>query len=277
MRHLHLLGVLILASLLATCRAAPISARAQTQAPPGWWAQLMRPADMWSGPDTGASSFGQLPRGQYVFVPDTQPFPGGGRVYVREAAEQAYGYVDALALAPSGPPPEEGGSLPSVVSTPLFRPFWVANHTPAALLAGPNDGAESLIELAPFSKLLVLAPAVGQRYYVQDGRSEQLGYIEATLIGPSDPPVPGEFDPPPSLAPPVAPSYRPSWVAAQRATDLWSGMTGGTSFGRVAAGDQLLVMAPAEGPRLHVLNPKTKNYAFVDAAAVSPSTGPKPA
>jgi lipoprotein-anchoring transpeptidase ErfK/SrfK len=274
-RQLHLLRLVLLVSLLATWRIDPAPARAQTQA--GWWAQLLRAADMWSGPTPSAESFGQLPRGQYVFVPDTQPFPGGGRVYVREAAGQAYGYVDALVLAPSGPPPEAGGSLPSVVSAPLFRPFWVANHTPAALLTGPNDGAEALFELAPFSKMLVLAPAVGQRYYVQDGRTEQLGYVEAALIGPADPPVPGEFDPPPSLTPPVAPSYRPSWVAVQRPTDLWSGVTGGTSFGRVVAGEQLLVMAPAEGGRLHVLNPKTKNYAFVDANAVAASAGPKPA
>jgi lipoprotein-anchoring transpeptidase ErfK/SrfK len=257
----------------------PVVQQVASSAAGGWWAQVLRPADMWSGPTAGAESFGQLPRGQHVFVPDSQPFPESGRVYVQEAAERAYGYVDAIALAPSGPPSTDPGatSQPSVVGSPLFRPFWIANHAPATLWDSPNDGAQALLELAPFSKMLVLAPAAGARYYVQDGRTDRLGYVESTLIGPSDPPVPNEFAPPPSLTPPPAPSYRPTWVAARRAADLWSGMTGGTSFGRVATGEHLLVMAPPDGPRLHVLNPKTRNFAFVDTAAVGPSEGPKAA
>jgi hypothetical protein len=54
-------------------------------------------------------------------------------------------------------------------------------------------------------------------------------------------------------------------------------MEGGTGFARLVVGDRLLVMEPQDGPRLHVLNPKTKNYAFVDAAAVGPSDAPKAA
>ena len=270
MRHLLRLLLLALALLPAG------SVRAQSRG--GWWAQILRPADLWSGPSTPAESFGQLPRGHYVFVPDAQPFPGGGRVYVQEAAESAFGYVDAIALAPSGPPAELGGALPPLVATPLFRPFWIANHTAAQFWADPNEGGETLGDLPPFSKLLVLAPAVGQRYYVQDARSERLGYVDAALIGPSDPPVPGEYDPPPSLVPPTTePSFRPTWVAVLRPTELWSGPQGGTSFGRIAAGEHVLVMGPASGPRLHVLNPETRNYAFVDAAATAPSPGPKPA
>src|SRR5687767_1544772 len=216
-RMRHLLRVLGLTLLLLPAG----SAAAQT--PGGWWAQILRPADLWSGPIAPAESFGQLPRGHYVFVPDAQPFLGGGRVYVQEAAERAYGYVDAIALAPSGPPAELGGELPPVVASPLFRPFWVANHTATALWGDPNEGSESLGDLPPFTKLLVLAPAVGQRYYVQDARTERLGYVDAATIGPSDAPVPGEYDPPPSLVPPPSePSFRPSWAVAQRATDLWS-------------------------------------------------------
>ena len=244
----------------------------------GWWAQILRPADMWSGPTSGAESFGQLPRGHYVFVVEPQPSNNTGRVYVQEAAEQAYGYVDAIALAPSGPPADgTGGGVPSVVSTPLFQPFWIANHVAATLWATPNDGSEAARDLSAFTKMLVLAPATGQRYYVQEARNERLGYVDASFIGPSGPPVAGEFDSPPSLVPPTVPSYRPSWVAAQRATDLWSGVAGGTSFGRVTVGEQLLVMAPQDGARLHVLNPKTKNYAFVDTTAVAPSKGPNAA
>lgn len=253
--------------------AVPTSAAAQAG---GWWAQILRPADMWSGATGPAESFGQLPRGHYVFVPDEQPFSGTGRVYVQEAADNAYGYVDTIVLAPSEAPPELGGTTP-VVTAALFRPFWVANHAPSPLLDGPSEGAGTLLDIPAFSKMLVLAPAAGDRYYVQEGRSERFGYVDAAAIGPSEAPLPGELDPPPALTPPAIPSYRPTWVRAQRAVDLWSGSTGGISLGRGAAGEHFLVMAPRDGARLHVLNPKTRNYAFIDAAAVAASQGPKAA
>src|SRR5262249_42122166 len=67
---------------------------------------------------------------------------------------------------------------------------------------------------------------------------------------------------------------KPWWVSAFRPTDLWSALAGGTSLGQAARGDSFLVMSPQDGPRLYVLNPKTKNYAFVDATSVGPTDGP---
>ncbi|HEV2123806.1 MAG TPA: hypothetical protein VGW38_13665, partial [Chloroflexota bacterium] len=134
-------------------------------------------------------SFGQLPRGGYVRVLDHQPFSGAARLYVQETADDAFGYVDAIHLAPSGPPPDSGrqdSTVPSVIGAPLFQPFWVANHAPATLWSSPNEGDPGIADLPAFSKLLVLAPATGTRYYAQDARSERLGYIDSWHVGPSD-------------------------------------------------------------------------------------------
>jgi lipoprotein-anchoring transpeptidase ErfK/SrfK len=247
----------------------------------GWWAQLIRPADLWSGPNAAAQSFGQMPRGAYLRVLEEQPLPGGARLYVQETEDFAFGYVDAISLAPSSAPPlhpaTDAGALPAVVGAPLFQPFWVANHTPSTLWSSPNEGDAGVDNLPQYSKLLVLAPSAGSRFYVQEPRSERLGYVEVAHVGPSDPPTAAELEPPPSIIPPATPSYRPWWIASHRVTNLWSAMDAGVSFGSVAIGEHLLVMAPQSGPRLHVLNPKTRNYAFVDAAAVGPATPPKAA
>jgi lipoprotein-anchoring transpeptidase ErfK/SrfK len=206
----------VLASLVAGPFALPATARAE-----GWWAQATRAVPFWSGPDAAATSFGELTRGTYVQVADPQPAPAGGRFFVQEASGQATGYVEAAALAPSGPP--DRPEMASVRASPI--PLPTPEPTPAP------DGA----------------PADGQ---------------EAAASAP----------------PPAAvPAYRPAWVTAFRASELWSAMTGGTSFGRIAPGDAFLVMRPQDGPRLHVLNPRTKGYAFVDAAAVGPTGPPKAA
>ncbi len=264
--------LLLLGLVAIVCGMRPASpARAD-----GWWAQTLRPADLWSGPDTDAKSFGKLPPGAYVQVQAVQPFANSPRLYVQETEDGAFGYVDAIALAPSGAPGSgaqtvAAGSPDSAPTAALFQPYWVANVAATQLWPTPT-GSNGGADLQQFSKLLVLGPASGDRYYVQDARTDRLGYVDVALVGPSGPPEPDDFTL--ALPPPTNPSYKPTWVGALRATDLWSGVEGSVSLGRAAAGDQLLVMEPPGGPRLHVLNPKTKNYAFVDAAAVSPSKGP---
>ncbi len=66
-----------------------------------------------------------------------------------------------------------------------------------------------------------------------------------------------------------------NWVQATEPTELWSGPTDGAiSFGPVAQWDYFQVVQ-ASGPRLYVFNPRTKNYAWIDADKVGPS-GPPP-
>ncbi|MER3404329.1 MAG: hypothetical protein C4289_03460, partial [Chloroflexota bacterium] len=106
--------------------------------------------------------------------------------------------------------------------------------------------------------------------------------VPALAPAPTGVPTPDEPDEPVEQAtepPPLAPpTFRPWWVAVHQPTELWSGPDGNArSFGPAPRGAHYLVMEPQNGPRLHVLNPETKNYAYIDATAVGPAGPPKAA
>lgn len=70
-------------------------------------------------------------------------------------------------------------------------------------------------------------------------------------------------------------AFQPWWVQNHAETQLWSGPDAqAISFGRVPQWSYFKVVAPQQGSRLHVFNPITQNYAYVDAAAVGPSSPP---
>jgi lipoprotein-anchoring transpeptidase ErfK/SrfK len=74
-----------------------------------------------------------------------------------------------------------------------------------------------------------------------------------------------------------ASAFEPWWVQAAQETQLWSGPDNrAVSFGTVPQWSYFQVVAPQNGPRLQVLNPITRGYAYIDAAAVGPSTPPPP-
>ena len=78
------------------------------------------------------------------------------------------------------------------------------------------------------------------------------------------------------LLPGEAEAYEPWWVQVHRATELWSGPDSrAVAFGPIEQWAYLQVVEPQDGPRLHVYNPVTQNYAYVEASAVGPS-GPWP-
>ncbi len=66
------------------------------------------------------------------------------------------------------------------------------------------------------------------------------------------------------------------WVATHRPTELWSDPDGGVSFGPIRRGTYLQLTGLAQEERLYVFNPRTNNYAWVDAAAVGPVPAPSP-
>jgi lipoprotein-anchoring transpeptidase ErfK/SrfK len=73
----------------------------------------------------------------------------------------------------------------------------------------------------------------------------------------------------------ASPPFKPYWVQNFRETELWSGPTGAAvDYGPVPQWSYLQVMQPQAGPRLYVLVPWTKNYAYVDATSVGPSGAP---
>jgi hypothetical protein len=67
------------------------------------------------------------------------------------------------------------------------------------------------------------------------------------------------------------------WVQTWQPADLWSNnKSDAISFGKVRAFTYLRLHGEAENDRIYVYNPKTQNFAYVDAGLVGPS-GPPPA
>src|SRR5207244_5378692 len=79
--------------------------------------------------------------------------------------------------------------------------------------------------------------------------------------------------PGPSPAPAAA-RFAEFWVMTLEPTSLWAGADGDDSFGSIAAGIPLRVVAPQAGGRLFIYNPLTENVAWVDAGAVGPIPAP---
>ena len=96
------------------------------------------------------------------------------------------------------------------------------------------------------------------------------------------------FASPTPIPSPTPVPFTPFWVKNHRPTEMWSGppdQPGVISFGMTA--DQFCsfqVMEPQTSARLHVLNPYTRDYFWIDADSVGPVSepprrvaGPKPA
>jgi hypothetical protein len=65
-------------------------------------------------------------------------------------------------------------------------------------------------------------------------------------------------------------SFPSQWVSTSQVTHLWSGPDHvAVDYGPITAGSSLPVVRSPSGPRLFVYVPWTRNYACVDAAAVS--------
>lgn len=73
-----------------------------------------------------------------------------------------------------------------------------------------------------------------------------------------------------------SPAFQPFWIENFKRTPLWSGPgPSAVSFGVQPQFSSFLVVAAQTSGRLYVFNPKTKNYAFIEASAVGPSGPPK--
>ena len=82
---------------------------------------------------------------------------------------------------------------------------------------------------------------------------------------------------PASTAAPSIPAggFQPFWVENFVATPLWSGPdANAVSFGVQPQFSSFLVVSVQTSGRLYVYNPRTRDYAYIDAAAVGPSGPP---
>jgi hypothetical protein len=150
-----------------------------------------------------------------------------------------------------------------------FEPTWVEAHRATQLWSGPDDGAVSFGSVGQWSFFQVIAPqGASRRLHVLNPSTGNYAYIDASAVGPSGPSAVGI-----SGARVVMTRF---WVQNFKETQLWSGIDArAVSFGGIAQWSYLQVVAVQDGaPRLYVMNPKTMNYAYVDATAVGPSGPP---
>lgn len=162
----RLVGMLAVGGSLALTRPARTSAEPYRP----WWVQTHRPTELWSGPDAGAVSFGLVPPGTAFEVVAPQDGP---RLHVR-GGDGAYGYIEAVAVGPVGPP----------TAAPAVPPGgqWVANHLPTTLWSGAGGEALPLGELDQWNIFEMLA-TVGPRLRVRDPRTAGEAFLDPAALG----------------------------------------------------------------------------------------------
>ena len=143
-----------------------------------YWVRTRLAAELWSGPDRGAISFGASPEGSFLEV--VAP-PAGSRLYVRNPVSANYAYVDASAVEPTDPPELDAAGRP--VGT------WVANHRTTMLWSGPDRRALPLGQLEQWNLFEVVGDR-GERFRVREPHTGGYAYLEASAVGRVG--VPGE-------------------------------------------------------------------------------------
>src|SRR4051794_22212324 len=124
----------------------------------------------------------------------------------------------------------------------------------------PSSGAASAAPAAPPN-----APPTAQ----ERAADEPGGGTAVTLPAPTTAP---------SLSEDAArPSDDANWVATHQSTDLWSDSDAGRSFGTVRPFTYFQLTGQSADGRLYVYNPRTQNYAWLEAEAVGPVPPPSEA
>lgn len=137
MRRLLLVRrVAALAALVLAVLAAPQPAGAAE------YVQNFTATELWSGPDSGAISFGTAPQWDYFQVVSRQP---NGRLYVLVLRTQNFAFIDAKVVGPAGPPPAGWPNLPP--RPPLAEAGPASQAIPATqALVGPIPGYNLLAD-----------------------------------------------------------------------------------------------------------------------------------
>jgi hypothetical protein len=160
-----------------------------------WWVQSHKETQLWSGPDAGAVSFGVVPQWSYFQVVAPQQGP---RLHVLNPANNGYAYIDADAVGPSAAPPGAPATGLSPAAKPLrqaprlpegFQAWWVSNFQETELWSGPEGGSTSLSQIPQFRRFLVMEPQNGDRLKVWYPETDQIGFVDASVLGPSGPSI----------------------------------------------------------------------------------------
>ena len=245
--------------------AVTVSPRTRTR-----WVRNASETKLWSGPNSDASLFTDVPAGGFFRV--TGPVNGSrtpvyyvGDGLFRRAGD---GWVDSAAVVTvEAPAPGEVPAVDADAQQPL--PVWVQAHQSTRLWSGPDDKAVTLTDLPQWTFLKVAGIEKGGRIlvnYAGDYATRQpgIGWVDSTSVGPAgDPGV---------------------WVTNHRATSLWSGVDDqAVRFTDVPQWTKLRIVvgAPADGNRLQVEFfgdgfTRQPGMAWVALADIGPITPPVP-
>jgi 3D (Asp-Asp-Asp) domain-containing protein len=147
-------------------------------------------------------------------------------------------------------------------SSPLEEHVWVAVHRTTGLWSSQRSNAALFRTVQPGAVFRAVLPQRGPRLHVWDPSAENYAYIDGADVGPVGDPE-------------AAPTEAQQWVSVHRATGLWSNRKkDAVLFRTVQPGASFRLVAPQKGDRLHVWDPSTENYAYVDAIDVGPSGPP---
>ena len=174
------------------------------------WLRNTADTTLWSGANSLAAAFTDLPAASYLRVTGPQdsgrwPVYYAGDGLLRRAGN---GWVESTAVENvDAPAPGQVPSVDADASQPL--PVWVQAFKSTTLWSGPDDKAVMLTDLPQWTFLKVGGLERGGRLlvnYAGDFSSRQagIGWVDQSAVGPAgDPGV---------------------WVTNHRATTLWSGV-----------------------------------------------------
>ncbi len=252
-----------------------------------WWVQNHMETQLWSGPDSGAVSFGVVAQWSYFLV--VEPQGRETRLHVWNPKTNNYAYIDAKAVGPSGAPPQDGASgsarapapKAAVGGTEPFAAWWGEMQVAAELWSGVDSRAVSFGLLSRGSRVLVVMPEKNSRYYVFNPVAENYAYVDAAAVvretaraGKQADEVQGPTEARPvRRAPRLESGYNGWWVSNFLETELWGGPgPEAASLGHVPQFRRFMVIEPQHGSRLKVWYPEKDVLGYVDAAAVGPSS-----
>ncbi len=185
-----------------------------------------------------------------------------------------YGWVTGRALVSLG----GSGVTESVSGSPLDA------RSQGSVYLDPSAGGTTTTPTpappTPTASSTPFLPLAGTTVIPATPASSPIPFLP--IAGATATPVP--TTPTPTLPPGTAastaqagpdPNFKPWWVQSYRETELWSGTDDrAVSFGPVPQSSYFQVVESQQGGRFHVFNPVTRNYAYIDASSVAPSSEP---
>lgn len=181
-----MLRVAIIAAILLAVPTELVSAQPSSPPPPSpqptgarpasalafepYWVQSHSPTELWSGPDSKATSFGPLRTWSYLQVLGTQQGP---RLYIKNPLTDGTAWIDASMVGPSGSPPEAYLKTGLIVSRVVNLPGRAIGS--ARVRSQPEVSGDNLVgNLSHNEGVQVLDEVVGQNneawFRIADGQ-----------------------------------------------------------------------------------------------------------